>query len=415
MIIYHQEVGIKKKYNIFFINIYMDYKEKYIKYKKKYINLLTQIEFNNKNVLNGGKYNKNKQLKYDYKKINIYESLLFNDLIEINKNLLLQYSKENLIKKENKQNKNYEQNKRTISRITKHINKSEVFSLTDVKYDLPIELSGKYLEKYNKIINNMTLSIDLYKSGFYEYIFKLKQYLTNCGINRTTQLYGTCWFNSTINGIIFSSKMKGRYIQLLLYYINLISENEFKKIINNINKNKYKLIQNIDKNQENIFYHIITLLYTILCQEGLRNKNPTKYENFSLTNLAINIKNIYNESNTKKINIKNINNIAFIPIYGINFMTFIFNKFIDNNHHIMVYDNPINKIYSFHNTNHINILYFDDINDNIKLHLGFEYNNIFIKNVIIDINNNGIKKTYNFTEGNNIDSLYNSFYIQDLI
>ena len=61
-----------------------------------------------------------------------------------------------------------------MGRIYK-IDKKKIFSLTDVKYDIPnIELTDKYLQKYNQSIKNMVLSYDLYQCGFYEYIFKLK-------------------------------------------------------------------------------------------------------------------------------------------------------------------------------------------------------------------------------------------------
>ena len=115
----------------------------------------------------------------------------------------------------------------------------------------------------------MVLSYDLYQCGFYEYIFKLKQYLSNCGMNRTTQLYGTCWFNTTINGIIFGSKMRGRFIQLLLHYKNKISEKDFNTIIHNINTHKYDLDQNINRNEQSqneILYFRNTLKLFIFFQ-----------------------------------------------------------------------------------------------------------------------------------------------------
>jgi hypothetical protein len=205
--------------------------------------------------------------------------------------------------------------------------------------------------------------------------------------------------------------MRGKLIQLLLQYKNNISEKKFNTIINNANKKKYKLNQNIDKNDKNIFDHIIAILYKTLCQEGLRNKNPTKYENFSLTNLAINLKYLFSES--KKINVKNLNEIAYIPIYGLNLMTLVFNKFIDEKPHIMIHKDKYNNSYnSFSNSNHINILYFDDINDDIILHAGGEYKNLIFKNIIVDIDSNGIKHKYEFNKGENIDSLKNiDFFI----
>jgi hypothetical protein len=351
-----------------------------------------------------------KELKIDMNMMNKYDSLLLNDLIEINENISLQYSKENVIKREKEFEKiNNKIIKKEMKRMIgqkEKIDEKKIFSLIKVKYDINVKLEDKYLDKYNMVIKNMVLSIDLYNCGFYEYVFKLKQHLNKCGINRTTQLYGTCWFNTTINGIIFGSKMRGRLIQLLLYYKNAISEKDFNKIINDINKQKYKLDQNVDQNHHNIFYHIIAILYKTLCQEGLRNKNPQKYENFSLTNLAINVKNLFSES--KKINVKNLSEIAFVPIYGLNLMTYIFNKFIDVVPHILIYkDNMMNKINSVSHPYNINILYFEDFNNNIKLHAGYEYKDLMFKNITIDINSNGINNTFNFKDGENIDTLKN--------
>ena len=405
---------------LFLYNNYMDYYKKYQKYKIKYLELLQEIKLNDIHHIGGKQTNnssysnesfRRKALENDINNMmNKYDSLLLNDLIEINQNISLQYSKENAIKRENE----FEQiNKKLIKKEMKRmidqkekIDETKIFNLMEVKYDINVKLEDRYLDKYNMVIKNMVLSNDLYKCGFYEYVFKLKQYLNKCGINRTTQLYGTCWFNTTINGIIFGSKMRGRLIQLLLHYKNSLSEKEFNKIINDINKQKYKLVQNIDNNQQNIFYHIICILYKTLCQEGLRNKNPSKYENFSLTNLAINMKYLFSDS--KKINVKNLSEIAYIPIYGINLMIYILNKFIDEKPHIIIYkDELMNELNSFSNLNHINMLYFDDINDNIKIHAGYEYKDLMFKNITIDIDSNGIKKTYKFKDGENINNLHN--------
>jgi len=376
----------------------MDYYKKYQKYKIKYLEL----------SLNSTYHQIGMGHKIDMSILNKYDSLLLNDLIEINKNISLQYSKDGIIKRE----KEYEQyNKKIIKKEMKRmigpkekIDENKIFNL-NVKYESDVILEKKYLDKYNNVIKTALLSIDLYNNGFYEYVFKLKQHLNKCGVNRTTQLYGTCWFNTAINGFIFSNKLRGRTIQLLLFYKNSFSEKEFNKIIDDMDKQKYKLNQTIDRNMQNIFYHIIAILYKTLCHEGLRNKNPKKYENFSLTNLALNLKNLFTES--KKINVRKIEEIAYVPIYGLNMITYVFNKFIDEDSHIKTFTNIMNNTYSLSNMNHINMLYFDNNNNDIKIHAGYEYSKLMFKNITIDINSNGINSTFKAKEGENIDSLKN--------
>ena len=213
----------------------MDYYKKYQKYKSKYIHLLNEINLNemklnemNLNEMNLNEINLNQigghrvALKYDTFMIkNIYFQLV-NDLSEINQNLTLQYSKDHLMKREAESHNIIKRDMKRMIGQNEKIDKKKIFTLTNVKYNInDVQLSEKYLEKYNNVMKYMILSVDLYECGFYEYVFKLKQYLTKCGINRTTQLYGTCWFNTTINGIIFGSNMRGKLIQLLLQYLLL--------------------------------------------------------------------------------------------------------------------------------------------------------------------------------------------------
>ena len=65
--------------------------------------------------------------------------------------------------------------------------------------------------KYNNFMyNNKYFNIlyyDLIKSNYYLYDYMIKQKLSIYGLNRTRQLYGTCWLDSLINGFIF-----GKYI-----------------------------------------------------------------------------------------------------------------------------------------------------------------------------------------------------------
>ena len=100
-------------YLIFLYNNYMDYYTKYQKYKSKYIQLLNEINDNtNYNQDGGGMIG----LKYDESKImKQYDSLLLNNLIEINKNISLQYSSKHLITK--KKDTNIKLIDRKMSRI----------------------------------------------------------------------------------------------------------------------------------------------------------------------------------------------------------------------------------------------------------------------------------------------------------
>ena len=331
---------------------------------------------------------------YNTAQLNNAIPLLLQNLDEIYDNVLNQYTKKyatNRLIEINKGKKHII--KKEMKRETKKKDdKIKIFRMMDIKYDLKnVILKDRYKNKYENFIKNNIMSYDLYHSGFYEYLFKLKQHLSECGLNRTQQLYGTCWFNVAINGIIFGSKMRGRMIQLLLYYKQIISDKEFNNMINDVNKNKYKLNLNIERNENNIFDHIVAILYKTLCQEGLRNKDPKKYENFSLTNLAINIKNLASNDTKKKK--EHIKDIPYDPIYGLNILTHIFNKFIDDKPHLMWFKYSYGIHYELNNLYHINILYFSDTGDKQYFYAGQEYG-INFKNIIININNNGIKKEY---------------------
>ena len=207
-----------------------------------------------------------------------------------------------------------------------NIDRSKIFTYKKYNYilsnDKDIILKDRYLQKYKYHTKQYILSKDLFETGFYEYQFKLRQYLTNFGLNRTTQLFGTCWFNSILNGILFVEKMKSKIIELLQFYKSNISSKKFDNIINVTLKEKHKLNLKINRDNLIMFNHIISILYKILCQEGLRNIKPGIYDNFNLTNLAAtftfyedayftNIKLEYEED-------KKIKNIEFPVIENIN-------------------------------------------------------------------------------------------------
>jgi len=161
---------------------------------------------------------------------------IFNDLITINNNLDL-FDNTNSKKIYKKLYKHSRKISRNLSRqiLNKEIKPEKIFSINNYKYSLSndkdIILKDNYLNIYNYYKKYFRLSKDLYDAGFYEYQFKLKQYLTDCGLNRTTQLFGTCWLNSILNGIIFGSKMRSKIIQLIHHYRENINDKEFNNII----------------------------------------------------------------------------------------------------------------------------------------------------------------------------------------
>ena len=395
-------------------NIY--YKSKYIKYKQKYVTL------KNKNIQIGGKYNKNKN------NIKIYEKNVLNDLYEIygtlttniteikkNKNITRQSTKQPINKNVYSRIKKIQ---RKLSRSVNKIDENKIFTMTDVKYnfDKKIELKDKYLEQYKKILKNACLSKDLYDTGFYEYQFKLKQYLSECGENRTTQLYGTCWFNVIINAFIFGDHMRARIIQILMLYKKIFGKNKLDRLVERIDKTQRKLKtkssqkQKLNNSQDtieyNIFEHIIGILYKILCQEGLRNTDPKSYDNFNLTNLALSIKMLGTNEPT---NPKKLEDIAYISIYGIDILINILNKFIDTHHHI-IYDE--NNKYLLGNPNHINTLFIILNNDFKKSEVIFSlYYDLKIQNIELNINDNDINQYIKFNDGIEIKNIKNVDFI----
>jgi hypothetical protein len=273
--------------------------------------------------------------------------------------------------------------------------------MTDIKYKFDeIKLNDKYQSKLNDVLKNSWLSKDLYDSGFYEYQYKLHQYLSECGLNRTTQLYGTCWFNVVLNSCIFGDNFRGRIIQLLDSYEKKFGKDKLLKIVDKINKTeiklktsaiqKQKLTASIDNIEYNIFEHIIAIFYKILCQDGLRNSNKNLYDNFNLTNLAISIKSV---AIKKPIDPKKLDEIAYMSLEGIDIMTTILNKFLDSNYHLMYNKNNYGEYeYILNNPVHINMITIMLNDDNKKSSSFFSfYYDLTIKNLALDINDNGIK------------------------
>lgn len=409
------------------MNMNMDnniYYKKYLKYKEKYIKL------KNKNIQIGGKYNKTN--------IKIYENNILNDLYDIYDNLT-NISKKNINKINKKISRQitekniYSRVKKIQKKLSRSVNKideDQIFTMTDIKYNFnkKIELKDKYLEQYKNILKNAYLSKDLYDTGFYEYQFKLKQYLSECGENRTTQLYGTCWFNVIINAIIFGDHMRARIIQILMLYKKIYGKNKLDRLVERIDKTQRKLktrssqTQKLNNSQDtieyNIFEHIIGILYKILCQEGLRNTDPKSYDNFNLTNLALSIKML---GTNEPINPKKLEDMAYISIYGIDILINIINKFIDTHHHI-IYDE--NNKYLLGNPNHINTILIILNNDLKKSEARFSfYYDLKIQNIELDIQDNDINQYIKFNDGieikniNNVDFIFidHEFYNSDKI
>jgi hypothetical protein len=336
---------------------------------------------------------------------------IFNDLITINNNLDL-FDNINSKKIYKKLYKHSRKISRNLSRqiLNKEIKTEKIFSMNNYKYilsnDKDIILKDIYLKKYNEYTKYFRLSKDLYDSGFYEYQFKLKQYLTDCGLNRTTQLFGTCWINTILNGILFGTKMGSKIIQLIQHYKKNINDKEFNDIIQSIFKEKNKLNQNIDKDNFTIFKHIIAILYKILCQEGLRNKTKY-YDNFNLTNLAISLKYLYNKELTK-VNIIKIEEIAHFPLYGIIDLIHIFNKFIDDNIHLKFFQTYNKYEFFLNNQNHINMIYvyIGEKGNMMEFPL---YKDAIISNVDIEYDNNKNYILYN--KGNYLHSMDNLDFV----
>jgi len=381
----------------------MDYKQKYIKYKLKYINL--KNIYQNKSIQYGGGKNK-------YKKEVFYEISKLNRIFNTNTSL------KSINKIEKKINTKLKKN--ILNRqIPNKIDENKIYKINNLKYEFykNIKLNERYHNKYIDVLKNSILSKDLYDSGFYEYQFKLRQYLSECGLNRTTQLYGTCWFNVVINGCVFGDHIRGRIVQLLMNYKNKIGENKMDKLIERIDKTKTKLKSfsslksfeknNIDTNDFNAFEHLIALFYKILCNEGLRNTEKNKYDNFKLTNLAVSIK---MAGTNKRVNVKILNDIAYIAIYGFDILIFLLNKFIDTDHHIK-YNNQ--NEYALINENHLNVIYVNiDEKRNYTNNFDFLYN-LHIRNLEIDINDkdNNIYEHIRFNKGVDLMNINNLNFV----
>ena len=280
--------------------------------------------------------------------------------------------------------------------------KTNIIRFNKIKYKLPnIKLKGKYLERYKTLLLDNYIFLDLVESGYYQYDFKLKQHLSKCGINRTKQLYGTCWLDSLISSFVFSNAIKNRLLYLIEQFIKKKNIKNIKTFVSKINKKQQLLNKTIDKNQKKIFLYLISILYSIFCNDGLRNKT-NKHDNFILTNFAINIRN-YNSKKKNTINLVKMNNIAFNSYYALEHIIYIFNKYINKSPHI-IYNKTTND-YSFNNTNHINSLFFT-IDSEIFITGGYGYYYNF-KNIDIRMQDNYIDKSFKFDSGNNIKDINN--------
>ena len=135
------------------------------------------------------------------------------ELVNINKNFNVKPKK----LKKSKKSKKY------MSRNTQDTEQQKPIETTlfNLKYELPeIKLDGKYLTKYDNFMKKeKRLFKGFIKNNFYEYQFKLKQYLSVVGLNRTKQNIGTCWMNCFLNTIIFGKNFRGKMIQSLLKHI----------------------------------------------------------------------------------------------------------------------------------------------------------------------------------------------------
>jgi len=286
-----------------------------------------------------------------------------------------------------------------------NINKKlkKIIKYKSIKYDIPsIKLSGKYLEKYNNFLYNKSnyniLFQDLIDNGYYMYDFKLKQHLSQCGLNRVKQLYGTCWSDSLINSFIFSDKIKSRILELMDHYIKVNKIKNFKKYIDKINKKQTKLNIHTNKDQNKIFIYLISVLYSVYCEEGIRNKEATEHDNMVLTNFAINIRNLAMKKKVK--NILKEENIAYNSYYALENILYIFNKYIDVKQ--IIRHDGMNFILD--NMNKINNLYFTIGTEYTGIGMGYGYY-IDFKNINIIINSNNIKKQFKFKEGRDIKDI----------
>uniref|UniRef100_A0A6C0DZ92 Uncharacterized protein n=1 Tax=viral metagenome TaxID=1070528 RepID=A0A6C0DZ92_9ZZZZ len=289
-------------------------------------------------------------------------------------------------------------------------------------YKLDLELSGIYLEKYNKYCTTRNCLQNLLDLGYYEYQYKLKQHLSSCGVNRTTQLYGTSWLNSVLNSIIFGEHMRGRFIQILTKHIT--QNNKFTSIINKVHETNYTLTKKIEKDEYKIFQQIISLLYKVLCGEGIRNKNLNRYENMVTANLALSF--LKQPWTTEPIQEENPNTIitkhsGFYANAAISMIIDIMNGFSDGtdkqnhaDHFKFRTDIYGSETYYFGNDNHINHLNFDIYyNGTYSIYAGSYYDTFSFNNIAIKINYNNSVREFSTSSKlilDNIDNLHFIFF-----
>lgn len=267
------------------------------------------------------------------------------------------------------------------------------------KFDKSVKLKGKYLERYNNFLSYKLFDehlSKLYESGFYEYQYKLKQYLSECGINRLVY-NATSNVHIILNNIVLSSKLRNRFIQLI---INYGIDNNFFKMIDTINSSSYDLIKTIDTNEKNIFNHLITILYKVLCSSGIRNT-----QNMSVLNLSINMHKL-KDTKIETNDPKEIQKLLFANFsYIFDNLVIIFNKHIDKNKHIEKKDK-----YCYMNDNNVNnftLTFVDKKTYSIQPNM---YEKIDIVNINITMDDN---KYVSFTSANpyNIDNLDNVHFL----
>lgn len=203
-------------------------------------------------------------------------------------------------------------------------------------FDKPVVLKGKYLKLYENMINEYKMNehvINLYDAGFYEYQYKLKQHLSNCGLNKVMSINNCNMINFIINNIIFGDKQRQRFMQLLNTYID---KNDILKLIKQTDAQSYYLIKEVDYNDKNIFTHLICVLYKVLFDKGIHDM----INNYTLINLSINIRKSRDipEYHTQVISDDpniisgNLCSSSIAATYDI--MLNIFNKYIDEQEHL---------------------------------------------------------------------------------
>lgn len=259
--------------------------------------------------------------------------------------------------------------------------KQKYISRTETQYDYvldkSVKLSGKYLEKYNIYLSYKPITIHLaklFESGFYEYQYKLKQYLSQYGINRIVFKGKSSNVHITLNNIILSSKLRNRFIQLMINYGN---NNNFLKMIDTINSSSFELIKTIDTDEKNIFNHFIAILYKVLCNSGIRN---TDQQNVSVLNFSINVHKLKGSSiktnDPKEIQYMLYEKITFI----FDNLVRIFNKYTNGK------ETEIKKNICYMDKNNMNNLTLTFVNKqtyNIRLNT-FEIGNIVNINISMD-------------------------------